>query len=391
LIRKLLFAHDDWVSFDDSDRPVSLNYSRKLLDRYRYLADYLVFAVRGREPRHVQWFEDAEIHCLPDMKHGLNPLRSSSVRQTIDVLVEASDMVVARLPSLIGSWALRSAWKQEKPVLVEMVGCPWDALWNHSPKGKLVAPWFWAKNRRLLRRSRHTVYVSETFLQQRYPSPGKSIACSNVEAVPATESDLAVRLQRVSALSDDQPIVIGTIANLDVPYKGHDLVLRALAAVSDKAPNYIYRMVGPGNPARLNEMAKSLGVQDRIEFTGAVPKSEIPWALDAIDVYVQPSRQEGLPRALLEAMARGCIAIGSQVGGMPELLSKPWLLPKDDWRGLAALFQGLLAHDLESVVRANVDMAARYRIDLLEQRRQSFYDEFLEDYGLDPSSARPAV
>ncbi|MDP0919734.1 hypothetical protein Q6272_32330, partial [Klebsiella pneumoniae] len=76
-------------------------------------------------------------------------------------LVNESDIVVARLPSLIGSWALRSAWKQDKPVLVEMVGCPWDALWNHSLKGKIVAPWFWAKNRRLLRRSRHTVYVTE--------------------------------------------------------------------------------------------------------------------------------------------------------------------------------------------------------------------------------------
>ena len=75
-MKSLLFAHDDWVSFDENGRPVSLNYSRNLVDRYRYLADYVVFAVRGNAPRAVQWFDDAEINCLPDMKHGLNPMRS---------------------------------------------------------------------------------------------------------------------------------------------------------------------------------------------------------------------------------------------------------------------------------------------------------------------------
>ena len=134
-MKSLLFAHDDWVSFDENGRPVSLNYSRNLVDRYRYLADYVVFAVRGNAPRAVQWFDDAEINCLPDMKRGLNPMRSLSVRSAVDRLVADHDIVVARLPSLIGSWALRSAWRQNKPVLVEMVGCPWDALWNHSLKG----------------------------------------------------------------------------------------------------------------------------------------------------------------------------------------------------------------------------------------------------------------
>lgn len=391
MTRKLLFAHDDWIAFDELGLPTSNNYTRHLVDRYRYLADRVTFAVRCNATTRIAWFEDAAISCIPDMKHGRNLARYLLARRSVRELVESHDIVVARLPSLIGSWALRTAWKTRKPVLVEMVGCPWDALWNHSLKGKILAPWFWAKNRRLLRLATHTVYVTERFLQERYPAQGRSVGCSNVEVVRASDVEVSARLQGVSALSEAQPIILATIANLDVPYKGHDLVLRALAAVEDGSPSFVYRMIGPGDSGRLAGIARSLGVSHRIEFTGAVPKSEIPKTLDQIDVYVHPSRQEGLPRALLEAMSRGCVAIGTRTGGIPELLDAPWLVPKNDWSSIARLLEGLLRHDLESAVRANIETASRYRMDLLEKRRQKFYDSFLSDHRLEPSSSRSSA
>jgi len=382
--RSLLFAHDDWVSFDDEDRPVSLNYSRKLVDRYLYLADRVVFAVRGETPRQVRWFDDAEIRCLPDTKHGLNPLKSLSVQRTVEGLVSEHDVIVCRLPSLIGSWALRFAWRQRKPVLVEMVGCPWDALWNHSPKGKLVAPWFFVKNRRLLKRSKHTIYVTRSFLQDRYPTSGQSVACSNVEIVPAEETTLSRKRKRLANLGETRPIILGTIASIDVPYKGHDLVLKALADLGSHLP-YVYRMVGPGDPGRLRAIAESLGIERKIEFIGPVPRADIPAALDQIDVYLHPSRQEGLPRALIEAMSRGCVAVGARTGGIPELLSEPWLVPRNDWRSLAMLLRRLTDYDLQKVSRDNAAVAATYHFELLEERRREFYKKFMVDFGLETS------
>lgn len=384
MTQRLLFAHDDWISFDEAGRPASHNYTRHLVDRYRYLADEVTFGVRCSCATRVHWFEDAEIACIPDMKHGRNLVRYGSARRAVCDLVASHDVVVARLPSLIGSWALRAAWKTKKPVLVEMVGCPWDALWNHSRTGQLVAPWFWAKNRRLLREATHTIYVTEQFLQKRYPTPGASVACSNVEVVMASEQQLANRLQRLENLTGNQPIVLGTIANLDVPYKGHDLVLRALASLPEGSLRFIYRMVGPGEPTRLLELVRSLGIEHCVEFFGSVPRKNIPATLDQIDLYLQPSRQEGLPRALLEAMSRGCVAIGARTGGIPELIEAPWLVPRNDWRSIASLLSRLPELDLGRAARDNVETASRYQLDRLEARRRQFYDKFLADHGLEP-------
>ncbi len=232
--RTLLFAHDDRIGFDDAGHPVSFNYTRNLIDRYRYLADEVTFAVRCEAPRPMPWFDDATIICVSDMKHGRDLMRYHSARQAVRRLVASHDLVVARLPSIIGSWALREAWRESKPALVEMVGCPWDALWNHSPKGKLVAPWFWAKNRRLLRKATHTVYVTESFLQARYPTAGACASCSDVEAVTAGATHVARRRKRWRNVRDGAPIVLATIANVNVPYKGHDLVLRALSALGEQ-------------------------------------------------------------------------------------------------------------------------------------------------------------
>lgn len=386
MTRRLLFAHDDKVSFQNDGQPVSYNYTRQLVDRYRYLADEVTFAIRGDAPEPIAWFEDATIVCLPDMKHGKNILSSGAARRRVSELVAAHDIVVARLPSLIGSWALKSAWRLNKPVLVEFVGCPWDALWNHSLKGKVVAPHFWAKNRRLMERATHAIYVTEEFLQRRYPSSATQIACSNVEVELAPDADLRRRLSRLDDLRlSARPIVLGTVANLDVPYKGHDLVIRALASLGSLKEQFVYRLIGPGDPDRLKRLAADLGVIDQLDITGPYSHEKVPAALDDIDIYLQPSRQEGLPRAVIEAMARGCVVIGSGAGGIPELISEPWIVERGDWKAIAALLMHIDRLPILEAAARNHLKASEFRMKDLEVKRRNFYDQFLVDHNLSPA------
>lgn len=385
-MRKLLFAHDDRIIIDYGGNPISYNYTRHLIDRYRYLADSVTFAVRCNEAEPVPWYEDATIVCIPEMKRGLSSLRLLSTKRSVFSLVEEHDVVVARLPSLIGSWALEAAWQLKKPVLVEFVGCPWDGLWNHSLKGKLVAPYFRLRNQRLMQRTAHTIYVTEKFLQSRYPTSGHSAAVSDVEIELATEPRLSKRHNRLRSLTDNPPIVLGTIANLDVPYKGHDLVIKALATLSQDKKRFIYRLIGPGDPMRLKRLAKKVGVVDQLEFIGGVDRHMIPTMLDEVDIYLQPSRQEGLPRAVIEAMARGCVVIGARTGGIPELINNPWIVPSGDFQAIANLLETLEKCDLVAASQSNWEKAAEFQLERLAEKRRNFYDRFLADHGLEVST-----
>ena len=91
-----------------------------------------------------------------------------------------------------------------------------------------------------------------------------------------------------------------------------------------------------------------------------------------MDVYVQPSRQEGLPRAVVEAMSRALPAIGTCVGGIPELLPPERLYASGDVRALAGIISGFTHKSLESEAQRNFAHAAEYARDVLDARREAF-------------------
>jgi glycosyltransferase involved in cell wall biosynthesis len=102
--------------------------------------------------------------------------------------------------------------------------------------------------------------------------------------------------------------------------------------------------------------------------------------LDTADLFVHPSRTEGLPRALIEAMARGLPCIGSNVGGIPELLSPAEQVPAGDANALEAKLCEVLGDPqrLVRLSRENLAKAREYHADALRPRRQAFYRAVLE-------------
>ena len=85
-----------------------------------------------------------------------------------------------RLPSLVSLKVYRLARKNSKKYLTEVMGCAWDAYWNHSIVGKLLAPGMFLGMRRMVKKADYCVYVTKSFLQKRYPCNNESVGISNV-------------------------------------------------------------------------------------------------------------------------------------------------------------------------------------------------------------------
>lgn len=139
-----------------------------------------------------------------------------------------------------------------------------------------------------------------------------------------------------------RPLRLVCVANFTW-YKAHDVLLDALAALPDDVPEWRITLIGEGpDRAALTAQAERLGLTSRVEFVGR--RNDVERYLDGSHLAVLTSRTEGMPNAVLEAMAHGVPVVATGVGGVSELLSTGAgrTVPPDDPLGLAVALDGML-------------------------------------------------
>jgi glycosyltransferase involved in cell wall biosynthesis len=165
-----------------------------------------------------------------------------------------------------------------------------------------------------------------------------------------------IEARRATRLPEHVPIVV-TVANL-VALKGVDLLIDALRSVTgqDGTPAHL-GVVGAGEERdRLDALARTLGVEGRVHFAGAVPHDRLrPWFC-AGDLTALASSREGWPNVLMESLACGRGVIATRVGGTPEILTSEELGILVDERSAPAL-----ADALNRGLRHRFDPAAMQR------------------------------
>lgn len=322
-----------------------------------------------------------EYKLLPNLSGPVNRIKNlSQVKKALQERISQVSHVVVRLPSELGYEALKLALKSHKPAAVIIGGCAYDAYRTHgSLMGKLYAPIAFLRCRAAVRSASWVSYVTTHFLQCRYPAQAaaKTVAISdvNIDLVDVDRFDL--RLKRVSS-GMPPPLKIGTIGTLATRYKGIDVAIAALKKISNRLPPFEYHILGGGDPSSLRQLAERLGVGGQVFFDGILSsKEEVSGWLDSIDIYLQPSLTEGLPRATIEAMARGCPVLASNVGGMPELLDASMLHAPGDVGKLAADLMHLVnMQKLDTVCVDNREKAIGYSMELLAIKRDDFWLAF---------------
>lgn len=160
--------------------------------------------------------------------------------------------------------------------------------------------------------------------------------------------------------------------------KGHDVLLHALAEGGVTLPPWHLAIAGRGEEqGRLEALAVELGLRGRLSLLGY--RADVADLLDAADAFVMPSRSEGLPLALLEAMFAARPIVVSAVGGIPEVVrdgEDALLVSPGDVQALAEALARLLPdanlrHKLGE--RARATAAARYSVDAMADEYEDLY------------------
>lgn len=249
-----------------------------------------------------------------------------------------------------------------------------------------------SKHNAWTRRTRPWHLALERFTTSRYAR----IVCNSsdveravVARVPSTAGRTAVVPNGIpaggAAIRAPKPTYdVIAVGNLRDDQKGIDILLRALALIPGRFSRAI--VVGDG-PARhgLEQLSRELGLTDRVEFRGA--SRQVPELLAAARLFVLSSRYEGMPNALLEAMAQGLPAVATAVGGVADIMTDGEtgvIVPPQDPEALARAIADLLADDERAgrlgqaarahiqerfTVAAHVDRALAVYRDALQHRR----------------------
>lgn len=211
-----------------------------------------------------------------------------------------------------------------------------------------------------------------------------------VSVIPnGVEIDSEWRRRRAGFPSGESPnlgsqVVAGTARRVTfigrlVLQKGVDVLLRSAATWLRLFPDTMLQIVGDGpQRSQLADLAVRLGIDRRVAWLGY--RSDVADILKATDLFVLPSRWEGMPNALLEAMAAGCPVVASDVEGVAEILGedgREQMVPPNDVAALSRAVARMLAspaHAEELGIRNLRRVAEHFSWDRVANMYEALWD-----------------
>jgi glycosyltransferase involved in cell wall biosynthesis len=169
--------------------------------------------------------------------------------------------------------------------------------------------------------------VNSSFLKRQILSRFPELPPERVEVLhngvdtAALDPARCVRREEVRReLGVSEEVALVTAVGRLTAVKNYPLLLRSFARALQSFPKAALAVVGEGEESEaLKTLSGELGIADRVRFTGF--RKEVPELLHASDLFAHTSLMEGLPNAVLEAMAMGRAVVATEVGGVPELVA----------------------------------------------------------------------
>lgn len=198
-------------------------------------------------------------------------------------------------------------------------------------------------------------------------------ACDRADAVVAVSSALAEKV-RSCGTRTHVPVILNGYDFCALPPRnrvrgctfiqvGHlqeqkrvHVTISAFAQLRKKYPYAVLNIIGSGSELhRLHALCEELGIADAVHFQGALPNAEVLAAMAKSLFFIMPSIREGFGIVYLEAMASGCITIGTEGEGIADLIvsgENGFLVPPDDPGAIAQVVEWCLSHPDEAAAIA---------------------------------------
>jgi glycosyltransferase involved in cell wall biosynthesis len=303
------------------------------------------------------------------------------IKKSIKAAVVDCQSYFMRVPDFLGTLVWLELRKKKFPFAIEVVGDPGESLKSGIGIKHFLLPvirFFSILSLKLqCKEACAAAYVTKEILQRRYPTK-KGIFKINYSSIDLPSS-FYVKSHRIFNGPAKKLVYIGT---LDVLYKGQDILIKALSNLTNEGHSFELTFVGDGRCREmLNNMVKKLYLSKYVSFIGRVEAGRgVASALDASDVFILPSHTEGLPKALIEAMARGLPAIATNVGGICELLPSDDLVPPGDPDALSKKILEVTKdpNRLTQMSKRNVEVANQYNYEIIKKKRNIFYQKVFE-------------
>src|SRR5271166_4013373 len=248
-------------------------------------------------------------------------LRRREICKSLLTAVGPGDALLCRVGSRLADELLPSFWKEDRPYGLEVVGDPYEAMGPHTIRHPL-RPLFRTLAARSLRRqcarAVAVAYVTRERLQKRYPCPAHSVGVSDVGPLDFRSNPKVFTTSYSSVSCEDTQFVdrarfyhdrerprilfVGSLAQM---YKGADILIKAVKHLLPAIAPAV-AVVGDGkHRAELEDLCRELNVSECVTFLGELPSGQaVRDQMDRATLFVMPSRAEGLPRAMIEAMTR---------------------------------------------------------------------------------------
>ena len=389
---KLLIVPDGHYYIDkEKNVYVESVFDYAFFSRYLSTFDSVWAIVRAKEvdraPEGCKLSGGEGVHFLPIppsrgvVQHVKNLFES---KKLIRRYVRDFDCAIFRVPGVTANSAAPVFARTKKPYAVEVVVDPWEYFSKGTVKcfARPLVRLFWtAFLKRICMRANGVSYVTSEYLQSKYPC--RALKGAGDEYFTASYS--SVELPDDSFLpprtfEKKERYVISHAANAFTGYgKGHLTLMRAAKEVIDRGYDVEVRFVGDGPlMERFKSFAGELGISSRVSFLGRLPNgAAVREVIRNTDMFVVPTKAEGLPRVVLEAMSEGVPVISSPVCGIPEILPPECLVDSEDHMGYAdAIIRLIESPELMTAYgERNIRVAEGYRSGILNEKRKAFYEK----------------